>query len=80
MRAIEATGQIDNKGNLRLDNPLLMREKKVKVIILVADTEDETDEQLWLKAAASNPAFDFLHDEAEDIYKPTDGQPLQNER
>jgi len=33
-------------------------------------TEDE-----WLKAAASNPVFDFLKDSEEDICSPDDGKP-----
>ncbi|MBA9077711.1 MULTISPECIES: hypothetical protein [Rufibacter] len=77
MRAIEVTGKIDKKGNLLLDNPLLMREKNVKVIILLSD-EDEQEEKLWLKAMAGNPAFDFLKDEQEDIYKLTDGKPFHD--
>ena len=32
-------------------------------------------EEEWLKAAMSNPAFDFLKDPREDIYLPTDGRP-----
>jgi hypothetical protein len=78
MRAIEATGQIDNQGNLRLDNPLVMREKKVKVIILVAEENEEIDDNLWLTSITDNPAFEFLHDEQENIYKLTDGQPFHD--
>ncbi|WP_192822325.1 hypothetical protein [Rufibacter sp. LB8] len=77
MRAIEATGKIDKQGNLRLDNPLLMREKNVKVIILLSD-EEEQEEKLWMKAMATNPAFDFLHEAEEDIYKLTDGKPFHD--
>ena len=32
------------------------------------EEEDEIDDNLWLKATALNPVFDFLDDEAEDIY------------
>lgn len=35
------------------------------------------DEMGWLQAAAANPAFEFLKNPAEDIYKPTDGKPFQ---
>jgi len=78
MRAIRVTGQIDSQGNLRLDNPLVMREKKVKVIILVAEENEEIDNNLWLTSMTNNPAFAFLHDEQEDIYKLTDGQPFHD--
>jgi len=40
---------------------------------------DDFDETLWLKAAATNPAFDFLNDPEEDIYTLADGKPLQDE-
>lgn len=40
--------------------------------------EKEIDEMEWLRAAAANPAFEFLKDKAEDIYKTTDGFILQN--
>ena len=76
MRAIEVTGQIDKKGILRLDNPLIMKDMKVKVIILMSEEDEKTEEKQWLKAIPNNPSFIFLHDEQEDIYKITDGQPF----
>jgi hypothetical protein len=78
MRAIEVTGNIDKKGILRLDSPLAMREKKVKVIILLPEENEETEEKLWLSAMTNNPAFDFLHDEQENIYSLKDGKPFQD--
>jgi serine/threonine-protein kinase len=42
------------------------------------DAEDFSERE-WLKAASKNEAFDFLNDEAEDIYTLEDGKPLQNE-
>lgn len=78
MRAIELTGKIDNEGVLRLDNPLMLREKKVKVIILMAEEDEGIEERQWLSAMTKNPAFDFLHDEGEDIYSPTDGKPFHD--
>ena len=75
MRAIEVTGEIDKKGILHLDSPLIIREKKVKVIILMSEEEDEaTEEKIWLSAMKHNPAFDFLHDEQENIYSLKDGK------
>jgi len=78
MRAIEVTGQIDKKGILRLDNPLTMREKKVKVIILMLEEDEEIEEKQWLKAMTNNSAFEYLHDEQENIYKITDGKPFHD--
>jgi hypothetical protein len=41
--------------------------------------DDEWDEAEWLKAAASNPAFDYLKDAAEDIYTLDDGKPFDDQ-
>jgi tetratricopeptide (TPR) repeat protein len=44
-----------------------------------SDWEDgEIDEREWLRAAASNPAFDFLKDPEEDIYTLADGKPFND--
>jgi hypothetical protein len=37
---------------------------------------EDWDETEWLKAAASNPAFDSLKDSKEDIYTMNDGKPF----
>jgi hypothetical protein len=76
MKAIETTGQINQEGAILLDQPLLVRGKKVKIIILMDEEENEVKE--WLSAVSTNPAFDFLKDEAEDIYVITDGKPLND--
>jgi hypothetical protein len=76
MHAIETTGQIDDRRNVRLDEDLpVERVGKVRVIILFPES-DEITEQEWLRAAASNPVFDFLNDPAEDIYTLDDGEPF----
>ncbi len=73
-QAIETTGIIDSRGHLQLDQPLNNnKEQRVRVIVLLADTEDTIDEQGWLKAAATNPSFAFLQDAEEDIYTLNDG-------
>jgi hypothetical protein len=41
--------------------------------------EGEIDEIEWLRAAATNPAFDFLKDPEEDIYTLEDGKPFNDE-
>lgn len=38
--------------------------------------EAEISETEWLKAAATNPAFDFLSDPEEDIYTLANGKPF----
>lgn len=37
---------------------------------------EEISEREWLRAAATNPAFDFLDDPREDIYGREDGRPF----
>ncbi len=79
LRAVEATGTLDEHGALHLDHPITaIRSGRVRVLLLIADDAD-IDEQEWLHAAARNPAFDFLNDPAEDIYTRDDGQPFHDE-
>ncbi len=73
-RATELTGVVDEEGNLHLDAPISqVNPGRVRVILLSAEDADG-DEEAWLRSAANNPAFDFLHDPAEDIYGPDDGK------
>jgi hypothetical protein len=75
-RAIETTGTVDKEHRLVLDEPLpITGPSRVKVIILLPEDTD-LDEKLWLQAARSNPAFEFLTDPAEDIYTAADGKPF----
>lgn len=76
MKAIETTGQINQEGAILLDEPLMVRGIKVKIILLM--DEEENIEKEWLSALATNPALDFLKDELEDIYTITDGKPLND--
>ena len=78
MQAIEITGKIDNKGHLILDYPLKQREKKVKIIILLAEEDEQNEEKLWLYSVSNNPAFDFLKEKEEDIYSLKDGKPIKD--
>ncbi len=76
LRAIETTGSIDEYGQLRVDGPLPVADSgRVKVIVLLTGATDP-EEPAWSKAASSNPAFDFLNDEEEDVYTPEDGRPF----
>jgi len=79
MNAIEVTGSIDAERRLRLDAPLpVAGPSRVRVIVLLPDAEDESEDE-WQRAAAANPAFDFLKDEAEDIYSVNDGEPFNGQ-
>ena len=74
-RAIETTGTVDSEHRLVLDEPLpIAGPSRVKVIILLPE-ESDLDDKLWLEAARSNPAFEFLTAPAEDIYTAADGKP-----
>ena len=78
--AVETTGTVDKEHKLVLDEPLPIEgPSRVRVIILLPDDTD-IDETLWLQAARSNPAFEFLTDPAEDIYTAADGKPFSDQR
>ena len=77
MVAIESTGTIDQQGQLTLNRPLNLRNQKVKVLILIPDVSDD---EAWLTALNNNSSFDFLHDEAENIYTIADGKPMTDEK
>jgi hypothetical protein len=77
MKAIEVVGTVDEKSPLHIDEPLpITGPSRVRIIVLFPG-EKEMDEMEWLRAAAANPAFEFLKGRAEEIYKPTDGKPFQ---
>ncbi len=38
--------------------------------------QTDIDEREWLRAAATNPAFDFLKEPEEDIYTLANGKPF----
>ena len=79
LQAVELIGTIDEKGQLHLDEPIsAVGQGRVRVILF--PEEADISEHEWLKAAAGNPAFDFLKDPAEDIYTLDDGQPFNDQR
>lgn len=79
MKSIEIRTRTDKQGHLRINYPLNKKDSKVRVIILVDEKEDDKDEEkLWLNSILANPAFDFLKDEAEDIYSLTDGSSISD--
>ena len=76
MQALELIAHINDKGFLVLDKPIKsLRNKKVKIIVLSAETE-EIEEKEWLYSISNNPSFDFLKEPSEDIYLISDGKPL----
>lgn len=79
MKAIEMTGTIDEQRRLVLDEPLpVVGPSRVRVILLFPE-EADINEGEWLRAAAGNPAFDFLKDPVEDIYTLADGKPFYDQ-
>jgi len=78
MRAIEAFGEIDKDGRIKLEKPIDHEGKRVKVIILFPG-EDDINDTYWLEAISKSQSFDFLKDEEEDIYSIEDGKPLSDE-
>ncbi len=79
MNAIEMTGVVDERNQLRLDGFLpFSGPRRVRVIVL-STLDDEINEITWLQAASQNSAFAFLSDPAEDIYRMTDGEPFNDE-
>ena len=79
IKAIETTGTIDARRHLILDEPLpVVGPTRVRVIILLLE-EADIDEMEWLRAAAANPAFDFLKEPEEDIYTPANGRPFHDQ-
>jgi len=71
---------IDEKRQLRLDTPLpVAGPGRVRIIVLFPEEEyDEISESEWLRAAATNAAFDFLKEPEEDIYTLADGRPFDD--
>lgn len=79
MKAIEIKAKTDKYGHLKINYPLKQSESDVRAIILVDEMKDDVDEEkLWMSAISSNPAFNFLNDEKEDIYSLTDGEPFSD--
>jgi hypothetical protein len=79
MTAIETTGTIDENRHLRVDGAMpISGPMRVRVLVLYP-LADDVDEEEWLQAATRNPAFAFLHDPAEDVYTPSDGEPFHDQ-
>ncbi len=86
LTAIEMTGTVDKHNRLTLDEPLpIAGPKRVRVIVLYTSESETSDmradlsgfeEDEWLQGAAHNPVFQYLKDQAEDIYTREDGKPF----
>ena len=77
LTAIETTGTINANHQIVLDEDLPDNApSRVRVIVLF-DENTDINEKEWLQAASKNDAFDFLNDEAEDIYTLEDGKPVR---
>ena len=78
MTAVEVSGTIE-QNNIRLDETLpIPAPRRVRVIVMY-DREEDWNETEWLRAAARNPAFNFLNDPEEDIYSLRDGKAWPDE-
>ena len=79
MSVIEINSKTDSKGLLKFNYNLNKSNSRVRILILLDDNKQNTDEEmLWMQSISSNPAFDFLNDPAEDIYSITDGEPIDD--
>ncbi|MBU2650157.1 MAG: hypothetical protein KKA81_04420 [Bacteroidetes bacterium] len=79
MKAIEFNSTTNKEGYLEIRYRLGEKGKKVRVLILLEDDAGETEEErLWLKSMDENPAFDFLKEPEQDIYSPSDGEPIND--
>lgn len=81
MKTIEIKTQTDNSGNLKIEVPLHLRNKKVRIFIFPNDDDDFfQDEKMWLQANAGNPAFDFLNEPEENVYTLNDGEAVEHDK
>ena len=75
LSAVELTGTINELHQIQLDEPLPSGVPKRVIVLFAVDGEEPTEKD-WLRAAATNTAFDFLDDADEDVYTLHDGKPL----
>ena len=61
-----------------LDEPYDLPANAPLVVTVLPSSPDADAEDTWLRAAAASDAFAFLADPAEDIYRPTDGEPFRD--
>jgi len=79
-KAIETSGTLDDQNHITLDESLPdLGSKRVRIIVLVPENDDIPESE-WLRAAATNSAFDFLKEPEEDLYTLEDGKPFHDSR
>ncbi|HYJ90098.1 MAG TPA: hypothetical protein VEV84_02205 [Pyrinomonadaceae bacterium] len=75
--SIETTATVETNRHLVLDDEIPAPiSKRVRVIVLL---DEDIEENQWLRSAAADDVFEFLADDAEDIYSANDGSPLEDE-
>lgn len=81
MKAIEITTKTDDTGRLKVDIPLKRENQKVRLLILLNDEDEPSDnEKAWLYSVSKNPSFDFLNEPEEEVYSLKDGVPVKDEK
>ncbi len=58
----------------------LLPNQDVEIRVSTLSKNKSIQDKEWLKATSKNPSFDFLQDEAEDIYSLNDGTPIVDEK
>ena len=76
---IELTGVVDEAHRVLLDDAVVPLDSQTRVRLIVVPDDDDVSEFQWMRWLAHNPAYDFLKDEAEDIYTIADGRPIHVE-
>lgn len=46
MKAIEVLGTVDSRGNLALDQPLIVHNQRVRVIVLIAEEDTDSGDEI----------------------------------
>lgn len=58
----------------------LLPNQEVNIVVSTLPTLNAMPDKAWLSGLTNNPSFDFLTDEAEDIYSLADGVPVSYEK
>jgi hypothetical protein len=75
MSTVAIPAHFDGK-HIVLDEPYELPPNASLLVTLLPASVEPTAEAAWLRAMGTSDAFDFLADEAEDIYTLADGKPL----
>lgn len=58
----------------------LLPNQEVEIVVSTFPKNNAIADDDWVWATAISPSFDFLREEAENIYSLTDGTPIENEK